>query len=462
MDIFRDADLEERKEALNDALAVASGRREDQEDQEKKDADYNEKLQGITEPIAQELLRKPVEDLAKKAFGRISGAIRSRVAGGLRSAGRQVASRLQDEATRLGVNAEDLEALRSGQPSRIAERFTARTTGRATSAIPEVIDDDTRRVVNIGRGLRGRTPLPPQPTGDDGEPVEIDAFTGRPVVRQEETPRPTPTDEVDDWTAQLYDQPITHEADLPTRIPSTRPPVSLASDPEDPTARVVANRLNSIFKQTDLSDLPTPSFRPTPRAPPPTASAGDTPVLDQLAPMREASRIQASGISPRQALQNRSILDQYRNATPDLREDSTPSVQAEGEATSGSATPQRPIVQGQVEEPQVTPQSSAPAPREEPATGTGDSNVDASASRTAGQQAEQQLERQAGRDLESNTLRAVGESELALGGAEDPLADVVGLVAGLGTLFGGLFGGHHTDVVSSDARSNAVAQQGVY
>lgn len=460
MDIFRDADLEERKEALNDALAVASGRREDQEDQEKKDADYNEKLQGITEPIAQELLRKPVEDLAKKAFGKVSGAIRSRVAGGLRSAGRQVASRLQDQATRLGVNAEDLEALRSGQPSRIAERFTARTTGRATSAIPEVIDDDTRRVVNIGRGLRGRTPLPPQPTGDDGEAVEVDAFTGRPIVRQEETPRPTPTDEVDDWTAQLYDQPITHEADLPSRIPSTRPPVSLASDPEDPTARVVANRLNSIFGNTDYSSLPTPSFRPPPSSAP--AIQGDTQVLDQLAPMREASRIQASGISPRQALQNRSILDQYRNATPDLREDTTPAVQAEGDATSGPATPQQPTVQGQVEEPQVTPESSAPAPRSEPATGTGDSNVDGSSSRSAGQQIDRTIEQNAGRDLESNTLRTVGESELALGGPEDPLADVVGLVAGLGTLFGGLFGGHHTDVVSSDATSNAVAQQGVY
>lgn len=466
MDIFRTADLQERKDAMDEALASARGKEADKQEQDKKDEEYNEKLQGVTDPIAQELLRKPIEDLAKKAFGKVSGAIRSRVAGGIRTAGRQVGDRLQAQASRLGVNGDDLEALRSGNPSRIGSRLLTRTQGRATSAIPSgEVDDDTRSVLNIGRRLRGGTARPAQPTGTDGEPVEVDAFSGDPVIRQTEAPRPQPIGEADDWTTQLYDSPITHTSELPARIPTTARPSLAFDSPEDPTQRFVSSRLNKIFSSTDLSDLPTPSFRPAPRVQPPS-TAGDAQVLDQLAPMREAGRIQGSGISQRQALQNRQVLEDFKNASPDLTEGRT-TVQArvQADAISGPATPQQPLVQGQAPEPDVQPESSAPAPREEPPSGTDGSSVEAPSIRQAGQGAEQSLQRSAGRsagEVGEDALRSFAESEGALGGPEDPLADVVGLVAGLGTLFGGLFGGHHTDAISSDATSNAVAQQGVY
>ena len=474
MDIFRQADLDERREAMQDALADYTSKKEGEEEQEKKNDDYNEKLQAITDPLAQELLRKPLEDLSKKVFGKASTAVRSRVSGVLRSGARQareaVTSRLQDSASRLGVGAEDLEALRSGDPSRIAGRLISRTEGPATPSLPTGdLDDDTRTVLNRSRALRGRLSRPAQPTGDDGEPVEIDALTGRPIVRQEDNPRPQAIDEADDWTAQLYDQPITHDLDLPSRVPSTRPPISLASEPEDPTARVVSNRLNSIFKATDPSDLPTPSFRPTPRVQPATASAGDSQVLDQLAPMREALKTTESSTIPRTtALQNRQILNQYRFTDSDLRTGTgrpTAVDEAQAQATSGPATPQQPQLQGQSEPVQTTPESSAPPPRSEPPSGTGDSSVDASAGRQAGQQVERTVEQSAGREtttLAEQALQNAGKADLALGGAEDPLADVLGLVTGIGTLLGGIFGGHHDAVSDAGALSNASTQQGVY
>ena len=218
--------------------------------------DFNEKLQGITEPIAQELLRKPVEELGAKAVRKVVGAVRSRVVKGVRAVGKEVGSKLQSSAERLGVNGEDLEALRSGDLSRIGGRALARvpTQGSATSALPSAdVDDETRQVLNISRGFRGQLGKPAQPTGTDGEPVEIDPFSGKPIVRQAEAPRPQEIDEADDWTTQLYDQPITHDADMPSRLPSTRPPASLAEEPENPADRVVANRLSNIFKQTDKS-----------------------------------------------------------------------------------------------------------------------------------------------------------------------------------------------------------------
>ena len=477
MDIFRTPDLEEQQEALNEAMNDYRDRKVDeqeaQEEQDKKDEDFNSKLQAITDPIAQELLRKPVEDLGRKAVGKVVGAVRSRIAGGLRTAGRQIGSRLQGTAERLGVNAEDLDALRSGDVGRIGARLTARvpTQGSATSALPSGdVDEGTRDVLNISRQVRGQLPRPPQPTDTAGEPVEVDAFTGRPIVRQEEAPAPQPIDEADDWTSQLYDSPITHDNDMPLRLPSTRPPTSLATEPENPTARVVANRLNSIFRNTDTSDLPTPSFRPAPRPPPAEASAGDTPVLDQLAPMREAMNIDGPT-----ALRNRSILEQYRNSDGDLLEGRTPLQEAQDEAVSGGATPSSNVgtLQGQGNPVDVDaqPGQTAPAPprtqpdESPPSGGSGnDSSVDASVSRPAEQETEQVVRREAGSVARTGTEAGLEEgADLALDA--DPLTAPLGLLLGLGTLLGGVFGGQHNKAPpTADAQPivNAGVQQGVY
>lgn len=481
MDIFRNPDLEEKQEALNEALNEYRDKKTDQAEaqaeQDKKDDDFNEKLQGITEPIAQELLRKPVEELGSKAVRKVVGAVRSRVVKGVRAVGREVGSRLQDQADRLGVNGEDLEALRSGDLSRIGGRVLSRvpTQGSATSAIPSQIDDDTRQVLNQSRVLRGQLGRPAQPTGEDGEPVELDAFTGEPIVRQAEAPRPQGIDEADDWTSQLYDQPITHESDMPTRLPSSRPPASLAEEPENPADRVVANRLSNIFKQTDYSDLPTPSFKPTPRVQPTEASAGDSQALDQLAPMREAMKAQE--ITPRQALQNRSILQQYKNTDADLTtgQTKTPTQQAQEDAVSGEATPESNVgtLQGQSPPVEAQPaQSSQPpsatdpsAPKPAPEGGTQTSSVDASVSRPAEQETEQVIKKGATSALEKTGLEEGTEigAEAALDA--DPLTAPIGLLLGLGTLLGGVFGTKHTKALdSADAQplANAGVQQGVY
>ena len=64
---------------------------------------------------------------------------------------------------------------------------------------------------------------------------------------------------------------------------------------------------------------------------------------------------------------------------------------------------------------------------------------------TLGSQAEKEagsvVEKDVGKTVGKSAGDAVLESEAVLGGPEDPLADIVGLFAGLGTLLGGAFGG---------------------
>jgi len=67
-------------------------------------------------------------------------------------------------------------------------------------------------------------------------------------------------------------------------------------------------------------------------------------------------------------------------------------------------------------------------------------------------------------DLASTAGKALGtlaETDAELGGPEDPIGDIVSLVAGLGTLFGGVFGKHHTET-PVEVPTNPTSQQGVY
>ena len=477
MDIFRNADLQDLNNALGEARADEANEEKLKEEQERKDDKFNETLQSITDPIATELLRKPVEDISKKVLGKVSGAIRSRVAGGIRSAAEKgktfAEQKLSQAADRLGISEQDLSNLRSGtlpSPRSLLDRTGS--TGRATSAIPEQIDEETRGVLNRVRGVDGRPPLKAPQTDSAGEPVELDAFTGKPVVRQTEAPQPI-TEAGDDWTADLYDSPISH-INPGSAVPKAQPSTEiLAPEGATPAERSASSRLSDIFGKTDYRDVATPDFRAPPRPFQPSA-AGDSEVLDQLAPMRAAMKGTQSvdTISPRQALQNRAILDKFAKSDGDLLQD---------QLQANPQTPQQLQLQGQQPPPEAKPASSSQEPQPTdptqpaeaepptdsgtPPTTTGDSNADAAVSRTAGEDIDKAVEKTAGKTLKSvgtDALESFGESEAALGGPEDPLADVVGLVAGLGTLLGGIFGGHHTNKESTAPIVNAGVQQGVY
>jgi len=479
MDIFRNADLNDLNNALGDARADEANKEELKAEQERKDDKFNETLQSITDPIASELLRKPVEDLSKKVLGKVSGAIRSRVAGGIRSAAEQgktfAQQKLSQAADRFGVSDQDLQQLRSGFQQSRASRFApsrTTTTGRATSAVPDQIDDDARSALNTSRVVDGRTPLKAPQTDSAGNPVEVDAFSGKPIVRQTEAPQPF-TEAGDDWTADLYDSPISHVN--PGSALSKAQPSSEITAPQGATSaeKSASQRLGDIFGKTDYKDVATPDFRAPPRPFQPS-SAGDAQPLDQLAPMREAMKGTQSveQISPRQALRNRSILDQYAKTDGDLINDqalanpTTPKpVQLQGQQPPPDAKPATISGEPTPTDPTKPPEPEPPTDSGTPPAPTGESDADASVSRAAGQDVDKALEKGGTKTLKSigtDALESFGESEAALGGPEDPLADVVGLVAGLGTLLGGIFGGHHTDAVSDAPAVNSGIQQGVY
>ncbi len=469
MDIFRNADLNDWNNALGDDRADEANKAELKAEQEKKDDEFNETLQSITDPLAQEFLRKPVEDIQKKVLGKVSGAIRSRVAGGVRSAAEKgktfAQQKLSQAADRFGVSDEDLQDLRSGFQQSRASRFApsrTSTTGRATSAVPDEIDDDARSALNTSRVLDGRTPLKAPQTDSAGEPVEVDAFTGKPVVRQ--APESQPFTEPDDWVSDLYDSPISHVnpgSAVPKAIPKPQDPLNFSS-PDNPTERFAAKRLNDIFRSTDTSSLPTPSFKPEPKLQP-AAESGDAEALDQLHPLR-----QLFNLSPEDAAQNKAVLQAFKNSDGDLSTGTpTPKpVQLQGQqsppdakpaTSSGEPTPSDPTQPPQPKPP-TTDSGTSPPP-------TSDSDADASVSRAAGQEVDKSLEKGGAKTLKSvgtETLESIGEGEAALGGPEDPLADIVGLGMGLATLFGGIFGGHHTDTKSVGTAVNAGIQQGVY
>ena len=464
MDVFRNADLADLNNALGDARADEATKERLQDEQDKKDDDFNSTLESITQPIAGELLRKPIEDLSKKVLGKVSGAIRSRVSSGIKSAAEQgktfAQQKLSQAADKFGVKSEDLDSLRSGFQQSRASRFAPEretTTGRATSAVPDQIDGDARSVLNKDRILQGRSPLKAPKTDSSGEPVEVNAFTGKPVVRQ--APEPQPFTEPDDWVGDLYDKPLSH-INPGSAVPNAQPksnPLEFSS-PDNPTERFAGKRLNDIFRSTDTSSLPTPSFKPEPKVQPSTA--GDAEPVDQLHPLR-----QLFDLDSKTASQNKAVLQAFKNSDGDL--------------TTGPATPKPVQLQGQQPPPDTQPASSAPEPtptdptkppEPEPPTDSGtppttvnDSDVNVASSRAAG--ADGALEKSAGKTAKSlgtDALESLGEGEAALGGPEDPLADIVGLGMGLATLFGGIFGGKKDDKVIGGPDVNAGVQQGVY
>jgi hypothetical protein len=178
-------------------------------------------------------------------------------------------------------------------------------------------------------------------------------------------------------------------------------------------------------------------------------------------------------ITPRQALQNRSILEQYKNTDADLTtgQTTTPTEQAQSDAVSGGQTPagQEPL-QGQPKPVEGQPAQSAPAPSgSDPASpeiggagGEQDSNVDASVSRPAEQETQQVLKKGATSALEKTGAEEGVEAGVEAGLDADPLTAPIGLLLGLGTLLGGIFGGHHTKTEDNQPISNAGVQQGVY
>jgi len=411
MDSFSGLDNQEYASAINEAINSAQSRRaterEAQDAQEKKDTEYNEKLQGVLDPITQELLRRPVEKIAKQAFGRVATGIRSRVAGGIRKAGSELKTlteqKLERAGAKLGVKAKDLASLRGVVPKSYIPKIP---DGSPTAGLPADIGDEARQVLGVKKSL----------------PTEVDAFTGKPITRKAPS-LSKEFDEATDASHALYDQPIAQVA------PKSSVPVPKSGAipvPEDAPSDIqsASQRLGDIFQdQVKTSDLPTPSFQPTPKSAP--TVEGDSQPLDSLAPMRDLMAKNGSSISPAQEIANRSALNSY--------------------ASSQADAPKPKVLQQEVK------------PLDEAGDIPTDIGDDASSAlKTAGKETAE--------SLGEKVASSFGEAEAVLGGAEDPLADIVGLFAGLGSLFGGVFGAKHHQPVTPPEQPivNSGVQAGVY
>ncbi len=493
-DAFSSLDRQRQNEALSDYINAINGRtndenkvREENAEQKQKDDEYNGTLQSITDPLAQEFIRKPIEDIFKGTVN----AFKARANKSLNSLGRKGVEAFKksvlDKAKELGVKPEDLRSVSQG--------FTKNTTlGEAQEAFnkkldslkkpssalndgsPAQLDSDTQGALNDIRAGQGNLPrgdpsdVATQPKPDEGdfeEPQLVDAFTGKPVESKPlfDLEDDTPFDggeepeEFDDRTADLFDKPTTHSSLPPDSQPAPATddapvegdnPFSFSKfvsgkgasgDGSAPTESA-SSRLSRVFKSSNLDDAPSIDFTgrssriSQPKPPAPDSVAGDVSTKDQLSPMRDLMKGRARGdvdATPQfTSQQNQEVMETYRRTAtqpPPKASDSTPSGQPEG----GSVQEGQPKT---VRPEEVEPKEPTPDD-DQGGSGAGDvRDAEDGASKIGATTAEE-----AGEDA-LGEFGAIAGSE----GGLNPIADVIGLVAGLGTLLGGLFGGkHHKD-----------------
>lgn len=446
VDAFESSDLQKLQNALNEANAESNKQEIKKAQIEKKDDEYNERLSQLTEPFAQELLRKPVEEApkalvsaTKKAVGKGLNYLKGR-------AEEEVSRRVGQLSDRLGIP--DLGERGEGLITRRFDAFRpsaddlVRVADKPRATLAS-FDKDGLSAINRARASGGRRALA---TSD--EPTEVDAFTGKavkPLAGQKKPLFDIAGD--DDWASDLYDKPISHTPrllqDTRAKLPSARPPPSLSETPE---VRGTAS-LEKILPIQDARDtLPSVDFQfkrpvqPPARTPKVDVASGDGEYLDQLAPMRNAMKTPLAPLSQRDTAVGRVLAD-------------------EGQAPPKSVPIEKPT----------------PPTGEEPTLSTGQASEDASkaVSGTAKRVVSRDIEEASSvakdvstgtEDLAGTAGKALGtlaETDAEFGGPEDIAGDIISLIAGVGTLFGGVFGKHHTET-PVEVPTNPTSQQGVY
>ena len=410
MNVFDNSDIANYQDAVakaNEANLTQSQKIQKRQDAEDKETDkYNDTLRGILDPIGGELLRKPLEglvhDTLKKGIKKLTGKATEE--------GTKIAKAgAKKLAERLGVSEDQITGA-TRKLSGVKEPPLGEVK-LPKSTLPASLDNDTAELLNRSRRVRGKAPkINTTPTEEvDGEPRLVSAFDDAPIVPK---PFKTPLFEDatgDDWVDKLYNSPVNATSktveSARARVPTEAPPT------EEP--RPITKSLEDIFKQPetqeavdfkfkrplqpktepDLSDLPSVEEL--------TAAKAEPQVLDQLAPMRELAQQQAEA-------RNSSIIDTAN-----------------------------PLPKPQPVEP---PKPTAPAPTDEP---------------SAGQSIGKQAEKEAGGVLEKDVGKEVGaeiatdaiEGSAAAQGFLDPISDIAGLFAAVGTLLGGELGGKKSEPI---------------
>jgi hypothetical protein len=170
MEFFNtNADESKYAQALQEYSSSLASKRDAEAKEDAKVDDYNEKLQSVLEPVGSKLLEEPARDIIK---GTVKGIARR-----ITKKGEEVVKAgVRRAADRLGVNPDDLVALRSNLQQGLRTRFG--DVGKAPSDIPkaprvstEAIDSKTTKLLKLrpkpSRGLK---------TGASEEPVEQSAF----------------------------------------------------------------------------------------------------------------------------------------------------------------------------------------------------------------------------------------------------------------------------------------------
>lgn len=410
MNVFDNSDIANYQDAV--AKANEANLTEDQKVQRRQEAEdketdkYNDTLRGILDPIGGELLRKPLEglvhDTLKKGIKKLTGKATEEGTKIVKAGAKKLAERLGVSEDQITGATRKLSGVKEPPLGEVK---------LPKSTLPAKLDDETAKLLNRSRLVRGKAPkINTTPTEEvDGEPRLVNAFDDTPIVPK---PFKAPLFEDatgDDWVDKLYNSPVNATSktleNARARVPTEAPPT------QEP--RPTTKSLDDIFKQPETQEAvdfkfkrplqpeTEPDLSGLPSVEQLTAAKAEPQVLDQLAPMRELAQQQAEA-------RNASIIDTAK-----------------------------PLPKPQPVEP-PTPQ--APKTTEEPPAG-----------QSIGNQAEKEaggvLEKDIGEDVGKEAGEAVLESEAALGGPEDPLADIAGLFAGLGTLLGGELGGKKSEPV---------------